>query len=42
MFNSLFQGDEEKAWDPFGLVSANFFGNIRAENYKELIEDMSL
>jgi hypothetical protein len=23
-------------------VSANFLGNIRAENYKELFEDMSL
>jgi len=40
MFNNLHQGDEEKAWDAFRLVSANFLGNIRAENYKELIEDM--
>jgi hypothetical protein len=39
-FNSLFQGDEKKAWDAFRLVSPNFLGNIRAENYKELIEDM--
>jgi len=42
MFNSLFQGDEKKAWEAFRLVSSNFLGNIRAENYKELIEDMSL
>ena len=42
MFNSLFQGDEKKAWDAFRLASANFLGNIRAENYEELIEDMSL
>jgi len=42
MFNNLLQGDEEKAWDAFRLVSANFLENIRAENYKELIEDMSL
>jgi len=42
MFNNLLQGDEKKVWDAFHLVSANFLGNIRAENYKELIEDMSL
>jgi len=42
MFNNLLQGDEKKAWDAFRLVSTNFLGNIRAENYKELIEDMSL
>jgi hypothetical protein len=42
MFNNLLQGDEKKAWGAFCLVSPNFLGNIRAENYKELIEDMSL
>ena len=42
MFNNLLQGDEKKAWDAFRLVSTKFLGNIRAENYKELIEDMSL
>jgi hypothetical protein len=42
MFNNLLQGDEKKAWDSFRLASTNFLGNIRAENYKELIEDMSL
>jgi hypothetical protein len=42
MVNNLLQGDKEKAWDAFHLVSTNFLGNIRAENYKELIEDMSL
>jgi len=40
MFNNLLQGDEGKSWDAFRLVSTNFLGNIRAENYKELIEDM--
>ena len=40
MFNSLLQGDEKKAWDAFRLVSTNFLGNIRAESYNELIEDM--
>ena len=42
MFNDLLQGDEKKAWGAFRLMSANFLGNIRAEKYKELIEDMSL
>ena len=42
MFNNLLQGDEEKAWDAFRLVSTNFLGNIWAENCKELIEDISL
>ena len=40
VFNNLLQGDEKKDWDAFRLVSANFLGNIRAENYKELIKDM--
>ena len=40
MFKNLLQDDEKKAWDAFRLVSTNFLGNIRAENHKELIEDM--
>jgi len=40
MFNSLFKGEEKKVWDAFRLVLANFLRNIRAENYKGLIEDM--
>ena len=40
MFNNLLQGDEKKASDAFRLVSTDFLGNVRAENYKELIEDM--
>jgi len=40
MFNNLLQGDEKKAWEAFHLVPSNFLENIRAENYKELIEDM--
>jgi len=42
MFNNVLQGEEKKAWDAFRLVSSNFLGNIRAENHKELVEDMSL
>ena len=40
MFDSLLQGDKKKAWVTFRLVPTNFFGNIRAEKYKQLIEDM--
>jgi len=40
MFNSLHHGDEKKAWDTFRLMSTNFLGIIRAEKYRELIEDM--
>ena len=42
MFNKLLQGNENKSWDAFRLVSTNFLGNIRSENYKEFIKDMSL
>jgi hypothetical protein len=42
MFNNILQGNEKKAWDTFHPVSTNFLRNIRAENYKELIEDMLL
>jgi len=31
----------KKAWEDFRLVSTYFLGYIRAENYKELIEDRS-
>jgi len=40
VFNNILQGDKKKSWEAFHLVSANFMGNIRTENYKELIEDM--
>jgi hypothetical protein len=42
MFNNLLQCYEKKAWNAFCLLSTNFFGNIRAENYKELIGDKFL
>lgn len=38
MFDNLLQGDEKKVWDAFCLVSTNFLGNVRTENYKELVE----
>ena len=40
MFNNLLQGDENKSWYAFRLVSTNFLVHIRAENYRELIQDM--
>jgi hypothetical protein len=36
MFNILLQDDEKKARDAFGVLSTNFVGSIRAENYKLL------
>ena len=39
MFNIVLQGDEKQDWNAFRLVSTNFLGNIRAENYKELSVD---
>ena len=39
-FNNLLEGDAKQAWNAFRLVSTNFLGNVRAENYKELVEDM--
>ena len=38
---TYFRVTRKKAWDAIRLVSSNFLGNIRAENCKELIEDMS-
>jgi len=40
MFDSLLQGDEKNAWEAFRQVSSNFLGYVRAENYKELVENM--
>jgi hypothetical protein len=39
-FNNLLKGDEKKASGAFRQVSTNFLWNIRAENEKELIEDI--
>jgi len=40
MLKNLLQGDEKEDLDAFRLVSTNFLGNVGAENYKELIEDI--
>ena len=39
-FDNLLQGDAKQAWNSFRLVATNFLGNVRAENYKELVEEM--
>jgi len=39
-FDSLFQGNEEAAWDSFKLVVKGFLGNRRAQNYEELINNL--
>ena len=41
MFNNLLQGEEKKFWYAFRLVPTIFLVNIRAENYRELIEAIS-
>jgi len=33
-------GNARQAWNALRLVSTNFFGNVRAEKNKELVEDM--
>jgi hypothetical protein len=32
--------NEKSAWLKFKVVSLNFLGNVKAENYKELVEDL--
>ena len=39
---TYFRVTRKKASDAFRILPTNFLGNIRAEKYKELIEDMSL
>jgi len=33
-------GNARQAWNAFCLVSTHLLGNVRAKNYKELVEDM--
>jgi hypothetical protein len=39
-FDRLVTGDEKCAWNAFRLVVDNFFGNTKAHNYKELVEQL--
>jgi len=39
-FDTLLQGDEKAAWDSFKFVVKGFLGNRRAQNYKELVNNL--
>ena len=39
-FDRLITGDEQCAWKAFRLVTDNFLGNTKADNYKEIVEDL--
>jgi hypothetical protein len=39
-FNNILKGDEKLAWDSFVQVSKNFLGDHKAENYKDLVENL--
>ena len=41
-FNCILSGNKNTALDDFWLVAANFLGNNKANNYKELVENMLL
>ena len=40
LFEHLLTETEESVWLLFKAVCLNFLGNVKAENYKELVEDM--
>jgi len=39
-FDKLLQGDEKAAWDGYKFVVKGFFGNRRAQNYEELVNNL--
>ena len=39
-FDKLFQGDEKAAWDSFKFVVKGLWGNRRAQNYEELVNNL--
>jgi hypothetical protein len=41
-FDSILEGKEKDAWDAFKMVAKNFLGNIKAENYKDLVAQLLL
>ena len=40
-FDKLLQGDEKEAWDSFKFLVKGFLGNRRAQNYEELVNNLS-
>jgi hypothetical protein len=41
-FDHILSGNEQRAWNDFRLVAASFLGNNKADNYKELVENLLL
>jgi hypothetical protein len=39
-FNKYFQGNEKAAWDSFKFVGKEFLRNRKAQNYKELVNNL--
>ena len=39
-FNSIICGREKAAWNAFRPVVKNFLGNFKAENYRELVDNL--
>jgi hypothetical protein len=40
LFEHLLMETEKSGWVLFKVVCLNFLGNIKAKNYKELVEDL--
>jgi hypothetical protein len=40
LFEDLLTENEKCAWLMFKVVCLNFFGNVKTENYKQLVEDL--
>jgi hypothetical protein len=40
LFVNLLKQTEQSAWLRFKAVCLNFIGNVKAENYKKLVEDL--
>jgi hypothetical protein len=41
-FGHILSVNEKRAWNDFRLVATNFLGNKKADNYKELVENLLL
>ena len=39
-FNKLLQGDEKAVWDSLKFVVKGFWGNRKAQNYEELVNNL--
>src|SRR5215471_17455901 len=40
VFERIITGDEQRAWHAFREVVTGFLGNKRADNYKDLVEEL--